>query len=79
MDISNRRTYFRIIITLGFLIGLNPFSIDMYLPAFSSIAAGLNTDVATVGLSLASFLPASVWVSSSTGRFWTVSGGKGLL
>lgn len=55
MDISNRRTYFRIIITLGFLIGLNPFSIDMYLPAFSSIAAGLNTDVATVGLSLASF------------------------
>ena len=55
MDITNRRTYFRIIITLGFLIGLNPFSIDMYLPGFSSIAASLNTDVATVGLSLASF------------------------
>lgn len=55
MDISNRRTYFRIIITLGFLIGLNPFSIDMYLPGFSSIAASLGTDVATVGLSLASF------------------------
>ncbi|MBX3245237.1 MAG: multidrug effflux MFS transporter [Acidobacteria bacterium] len=52
---TNRRTYFRIIITLGFLIGLNPFSIDMYLPGFSSIAASLNTDVATVGLSLASF------------------------
>lgn len=51
----DRRTYFRIIITLGFLIGLNPFSIDMYLPGFTSIAASLKTDVATVGLSLASF------------------------
>lgn len=55
MDINDRRTYFRIIITLGSLIGLNPFSIDMYLPGFASIAASLSTDVATVGLSLASF------------------------
>ncbi len=54
-DLSNKRTYYGIIATLGFLIGLNPFSIDMYLPGFSAIAASLRTDTATVGLSLASF------------------------
>ena len=43
------------IITLGMLIGLNPFSIDMYLPGFASIAADLKTDTATVGLTLSSF------------------------
>lgn len=55
IDITNKRTYYGIIATLGFLIGLNPFSIDMYLPGFTAIAISLKTDVATVGLSLASF------------------------
>jgi len=37
------------------LFGLNPFSIDMYLPGFAAIAADLETDTATVGLTLSSF------------------------
>ncbi len=37
------------------LIGLNPFSIDMYLPGFAAIAADLGTDTAKVGLTLSSF------------------------
>lgn len=49
------RSHFAIIITLGMLIGLNPFSIDMYLPGFAAIAADLGTDTATVGLTLSSF------------------------
>ena len=49
------RSHLAIIITLGMLIGLNPFSIDMYLPGFASIAADLGTDSATVGLTLSSF------------------------
>jgi DHA1 family bicyclomycin/chloramphenicol resistance-like MFS transporter len=49
------RSHLAIIITLGMLIGLNPFSIDMYLPGFSAIAADLGTDTATVGLTLSSF------------------------
>lgn len=34
---------------------IGPLSIDMYLPAFPSIATGLKTSVATVTLSLSSF------------------------
>lgn len=49
------RSHFAIIITLGMLIGLNPFSIDMYLPGFAAIAADLGTDTATVGLTLSTF------------------------
>src|SRR5436189_5662559 len=46
---------FYIILVLGMLTALGPFSIDMYLPAFPSIAKGLNTTVAQVMLSLSSF------------------------
>jgi len=44
-----------IIIILGLLTAVGPFSIDMYLPAFPAIAEGLSTDIAHVMLSLSSF------------------------
>ena len=43
------------ILVLGALAALGPFSIDMYLPGFPSIARDLKTDVAHVGLTLTSF------------------------
>lgn len=45
----------RLIFILGLLTALGPFSIDMYLPAFPDIAAGLQTTTARVMLSLSSF------------------------
>ncbi len=44
-----------IILILGFLAALGPFSIDMYLPAFPSIASDLQTDIAHVAYSLTSY------------------------
>ncbi|TWV91273.1 multidrug effflux MFS transporter [Chitinophaga pinensis] len=44
-----------IILILGLLIALSPFSIDMYLPAFPAIASSLKTDIAHVGYSLTSY------------------------
>lgn len=44
-----------IIGVLGALAALGPFTIDMYLPGFSSIAADLHTTIATVGYSLTSY------------------------
>lgn len=44
-----------IIVVLGALTALNPFSIDMYLPGFPDIARTLNTDIAHVGLTLTSY------------------------
>jgi MFS transporter, DHA1 family, multidrug resistance protein len=44
-----------IILILGTLTALGPFSIDMYLPGFPAIAKDLNTSVAQVSLSLSSF------------------------
>jgi MFS transporter, DHA1 family, multidrug resistance protein len=46
---------FYLILILGLLTAIGPFSIDMYLPAFPDIAKGLNTTVAQVMLSLSSF------------------------
>ena len=40
---------------LGALAALGPFSIDMYLPGFDSIAADLNTTIPKVSLSLTGF------------------------
>src|SRR5687767_4373215 len=40
---------------LGGLAALGPLSIDMYLPAFPTIAAEFKTDVAAVELSLSAF------------------------
>lgn len=50
-----QKSQFTIILVLGLLTTIGPFSIDLYLPAFPQIAAGLNTDVASVMLSLSSF------------------------
>jgi MFS transporter, DHA1 family, multidrug resistance protein len=44
-----------LIILLGALTAIGPFSIDMYLPAFPSIALDLSTDIEQVALSLTSF------------------------
>jgi DHA1 family bicyclomycin/chloramphenicol resistance-like MFS transporter len=46
---------FNLIMILGALAALGPFSIDMYLPGFDSIAADLNTTVPKVSLSLSGF------------------------
>lgn len=45
----------RIILFLGILNALTPFTIDLYLPAFSDIAADLHTNVARVSLSVATY------------------------
>jgi DHA1 family bicyclomycin/chloramphenicol resistance-like MFS transporter len=47
--------YFFLILLLGALTALGPFSIDMYLPGFPAIAHNLHTSVARVALSLSSF------------------------
>lgn len=50
-----KQSHFFLILILGLLSAIGPLSIDMYLPAFPSIAKGLNTSVASVMLSLSSF------------------------
>src|SRR3569832_1039353 len=47
--------YIFLVLILGFLIALSPFSIDMYLPAFEDIAKSLNTSTGRVELSLSSY------------------------
>ncbi|MDJ1481589.1 multidrug effflux MFS transporter [Cytophagaceae bacterium YF14B1] len=51
----NRKRYISLILILGTLTALGPFSIDMYLPGFPAMAKYLHTDVAGVALSLSSF------------------------
>lgn len=50
-----KKKYIYLILILGSLTALGPFSIDMYLPGFIAIAKDLNTTVAEVSLSLSSF------------------------
>lgn len=50
-----RATYFSLILILGALTALGPFTIDMYLPGFPAIAKDLKTDLSSVGLSLSSY------------------------
>lgn len=47
--------YFSVILILGSLTALAPFSIDMYLPGFPAIALDLKTSAAKVSLSLTGF------------------------
>ncbi len=47
--------YFSLILILGSLTALGPFTIDMYLPGFQAIAKDLHTDVSQVGLTLSSY------------------------
>ncbi|QDA61461.1 multidrug effflux MFS transporter [Hymenobacter jejuensis] len=51
----SKQKYFFLILILGSLTALGPFSIDMYLPGFPAIAQDLNTTAARVALSLSSF------------------------
>ncbi|KAA6436708.1 multidrug effflux MFS transporter [Dyadobacter flavalbus] len=51
----SNRTYFFLILILGSLTALGPFSIDMYLPGFPAIAKDLHTTAAKVSLSLSGF------------------------
>jgi len=51
--ITSNRTI--ILLILGLLSAVGPFSIDMYLPAFQTIAKDFNTSVDQVQLSLTSF------------------------
>ncbi|MBC7886336.1 MAG: multidrug effflux MFS transporter [Ferruginibacter sp.] len=55
---------FTLILILGMITAIGPFSIDMYLPAFTNIAADLHTTVARVSLSLSSF-----FIGISIGQF----------
>jgi DHA1 family bicyclomycin/chloramphenicol resistance-like MFS transporter len=50
-----KQRYFSLILILGTLTALGPFSIDMYLPGFPAIALDLHTTGARVALSLSSF------------------------
>jgi DHA1 family bicyclomycin/chloramphenicol resistance-like MFS transporter len=50
-----RQKYITLILILGSLTALGPFSIDMYLPGFESIAKDLDTTVNKVSLSLSSY------------------------
>lgn len=50
-----RKKHFFLVLILGTLTALGPFSIDMYLPGFPAMARYLHTDVPGVALSLSSF------------------------
>ncbi|MCF0048914.1 multidrug effflux MFS transporter [Dyadobacter sp. LJ53] len=52
----SRKQYFFIILILGSLATVSPFSIDMYLPGFPRIAMELGTTINRVQLSLTSYL-----------------------
>ncbi len=51
----NKKELRKIVVLLGILSALGPFSIDMYLPGFPDIAADLHTSIAEVGYSLTSY------------------------
>ena len=57
MDIKtvSRKKRFTIILILGLLSAIGPFSIDMYLPAFEAISKDFNTSIEHVQLSLTAF------------------------
>jgi MFS transporter, DHA1 family, multidrug resistance protein len=50
-----KKRYLRLILILGSLTALGPFTIDMYLPGFPAMAKDLNTDVASIGLTLSGY------------------------
>jgi DHA1 family bicyclomycin/chloramphenicol resistance-like MFS transporter len=51
----NRREHTILILVLGSLTAVGPFSIDMYLPGFPAIAQDLGTDISHVALTLTSY------------------------
>jgi DHA1 family bicyclomycin/chloramphenicol resistance-like MFS transporter len=50
-----RKQLFTLILILGALSTISPFSIDMYLPGFPAIASDLDTTISVVQLSLTSY------------------------
>ena len=54
-QLMTKQKYFLLIVLLGSLTALGPFSIDMYLPGFPAIAKDLNTTVLKISLSLSSY------------------------
>jgi len=59
-----KRNSFFVILILGLLSAIGPFSIDMYLPGFPDIARSMSTTIAKVTLSLSSF-----FIGISVGQF----------
>src|SRR5690606_42159537 len=53
--IQNKNKKFLIILMLGLLSAIGPFSIDMYLPGFKAIALDLQTNIEHIQLSLTGF------------------------
>lgn len=53
--VMTKTNHIKLILILGSMTALGPFSIDMYLPGFSGIAKDLNTTVANVSMSLSSY------------------------
>jgi DHA1 family bicyclomycin/chloramphenicol resistance-like MFS transporter len=51
----HKKKYISLVLVLGSLTALGPFSIDMYLPGFTGIAEDLNTSVNNVSLTLSSY------------------------
>lgn len=52
---SKQKSTAYIVLVLGLLVAIGPLSIDMYLPGFPAIAAGLNSSIADIQLSLSSY------------------------
>lgn len=52
----NKKQYFAVVLILGALCTISPFSIDMYLPGFPAIARDLDTSISNVQLSLTAYL-----------------------
>lgn len=50
-----KKRYIFLVLILGMLIALSPFSIDMYLPAFGDIARSLHSTSTRIELSLSSY------------------------
>lgn len=52
---QNKKNHSTLILILGSLTALSPFSIDMYLSAFPQMAHAFNTNVAEISLTLSSY------------------------
>ncbi len=55
MNVMDRKAHNVLILVLGSLTAIGPFSIDMYLPGFPAIARDLHTDISHVALTLTSY------------------------
>ncbi|SHM74028.1 MFS transporter, DHA1 family, bicyclomycin/chloramphenicol resistance protein [Cyclobacterium lianum] len=53
---KEQKNYFLLVLILGALSTISPFSVDMYLPAFPAIATDLRTSISNIQLSLTSYL-----------------------